>query len=246
MIKITASVITKDADSTIERCLNSLQWADEIVVVDDYSLDKTADLAKKFDAKVYKHKLNSDFAAQRNFALAKCSNEWVLFVDADEEVTPELKGEIQRTVQNDSVDGYFVSRQNIFNGKKLKGGEWGRVKLLRLGRKSKGEWKRSVHEYWDIKGETATLHYPLLHYSPSTLAGFVKSLNNYSSIHAKENQLSGKTPNIYKIIFYPAAKFMKNFVWEGGYKDGVEGFLMAVFMSFHSFLSWSKQYSNQR
>ncbi len=236
---ISAVVITKNEEEKIPVCLESLSWCSEIIVIDDASEDKTRQLARKLGATVYERSLGADFSAQRNFGLAKAHNDWVLFVDVDEQVTRELASEIKLVLKGD-MDGYLIKRSDIFMGKRMTGGEWGANWLLRLGKKSKGKWVRRVHEKWEINGKVGKLASPLLHSPTPSLRKFITKLNYYSTFHAKSNLEEGKRVSLVKIIFIPPAKFIDNFVLRGGYGDGIYGFVYAILMSFHSFLAWSK------
>lgn len=228
-MKISAVVLAKNEEENIEKCLQSVGWCDELILVDDYSKDKTVEIAKEIGAKVFKRKLENDFSAQRNFGLSKASGEWILFVDADEIVSEDLASEIKRAIKTSDVNGYLIKRVGVVE-------EW----ILRLGRKSSGKWSREVHEVWNIKGKVGKLASPLLHSPASSFKEFVAKINKYSSLHAKENQKEGKKSNLLKIIFMPFLKFISVFFLKRGYKSGLYGFIFSIFMCFHSFLSWSK------
>lgn len=234
---ISAIILSKDEEKNIARCLNSVSWCDEIILIDDYSRDKTVQIAKKYKAKIYKRHLNGNFAAQRNFGLSKAKNKWVLFIDADEVLSGKF-------LPHDKYEGYFIKRQDYFLGKKMSYSEAGNIKLLRLGKKGSGIWKRKVHEYWDIKSNVGNIEIFFVHYPHPSLREFIDDINRYSSIHTTENIKEGKQVNLFKIIFYPLAKFVKNYFYNLGFLDGTRGFIMAVFMSFHSFLSWSKAWTS--
>lgn len=237
---ISGVVLTKNEEKNIERCIKSLLWCSEIVVIDDYSIDKTVKLAKKLGARIYKHNLDNNFSKQRNFACQKVRGPWVLFVDADEVVTTKLQKEVIKNITEDKYTGFYLKRRDVWMGKVLKHGEAGNIKLLRLAKKNAGKWKRAVHEFWDVKGNTAVLENPLLHYPHKTIREFIDDINLYSTIHAKENMKEGKTKSFWKILVYPFGKFFVNYFLKMGFLDGVAGFVMAVFMSFHSFLGWGK------
>lgn len=243
---ITVILLTKNNQDIISQCLNSVSWAGELIVVDDYSTDETTALVKQFGAKVYKRRLSDDFAAQRNFGLSKASGEWVMFIDSDEAVTKELRNEIEEVIKSSSANGFLFKRQDIFMGKKMIGGEWGNAWLLRLARKTAGKWTRQVHEVWNVKGEVGKLTFPLLHSPHPSLKSFLAKLNFYSTIHAQSNLKEGKSANLIKIIFMPTFKFAYNFIIRGGYKDGVHGFVYSVFLSLHSYLAWSKLWILQK
>ena len=235
---VSVVVLTKNEACYIERCLRHLTWCDEIIVIDDFSTDKTVAIAKKFGAKIFKRRLNGNFSDQRNFGIKKAKGEWILFIDADEEVTGELSLEIKAKILKKDIRGFLINRKDVFLGKKMKGGEWGSAWLLRLGRKNSGQWARAVHESWRIEGNVVKLTSPLLHSAHPDLFSFIQKINVYAKLHAKSNFLEVKRSNLLKIIFIPPAKFIYNFVLKRGYKDGVHGVVYATLMSFHSFLSW--------
>lgn len=239
---VSAVVLTRNEEKNIERCLKSLSWCEEIIVVDDYSEDGTPDIAKKLDATVYSHHLNDNFSAQRNFGLGVVKNDWVLFVDADEIVTPALRDEISQKTEDRKLKtaGFFLARRDILWGRELKHGETGNVRLLRLARKKAGKWRRRVHETWEVSGATQTLKNPLLHYPHQSLREFVSDVDRMSTLHAQALKEQGVRSNVLKILFWPPAKFFYNWVFKLGFLDGGPGFLVAAVMSFHSFLSWSK------
>lgn len=245
---LTAVVLTKNEEDKIERCLKSLSFCDELVVVDDFSDDRTVEIARKMGAVVYQRNLKDDFASQRNFALSKSKGDWVFFVDADEIVTDKLRLEIISKINNPLLKevGYFVRRSNYFLNRKLRHGETASVSLLRLGKKNSGIWKRNVHEYWDVEGKVGNLKNNLDHYFCDRLSDFIEKINFYSDIHAKANLEERKKSNIFKILLYPLFKFLDGFFLKRGFLDGLPGFVFAVFMSFHSFLSWSKLWLLQR
>lgn len=238
--KLTAIVLTKNEEENIVDCIKSLKFCSEIIVIDDSSTDKTASLAKKYGATVYKRALNNDFASQRNFALKKAKNEWVLFIDADERVSKILANEIENAIEDKKYDGYYLKRADYLWGKKIKHGETGTIKLLRLGRKNAGKWKRKVHEKWEIVGKTSQLKNPIIHHPHKDLSEFIKHIDYFFSIHAESNLKEGKKPTVIKIILMPIAHFARNYILRLGFLDGIEGFIIAFLMSFHSFLAWSK------
>lgn len=245
-VEISAVVLTKNEEDNIKRCLNSLSWCNEVIVVDDYSDDQTRKIAKELGARVYRRELNNDFAAQRNFGLEKARGKWVLFVDADEVVPSELAREIKQVVETSHVKGYFIRRDNFWLGKNIKHGGMAGVKLVRLGMKGSGVWVRRVHEYWDINGKVGELSNKIKHYPHSSVSDMLSHVSSYFEIHAQENYREGKRSNIFRILLTPLAKFFNDFVLKLGFLDGMHGFVIAMIMSFHSFLSWSHLWFIQR
>ena len=247
-MNLSCVILTKNEESDLERCLKSVSFADEIVIVDDDSKDKTLEIAGKYNCRIYKKKLEDDFSKQRNFGLSKTKGKWVLFIDPDEEASNQLKNEIIQVVSNpfNTKSAYFLKRKDFLFGKKLNFGEWGKIKLLRRARKDSGKWERKVHEVWKTEGEKDVLKSELFHYSHKNLREFISKINYFSSLHAKANSSEDKKSNVFKIIFFPFLKFLNNWILKGGYKDGNHGFVISLIMSFHSFLSWSKLWLKEK
>lgn len=248
---ISVVVLTHNDEVHLAKTLESLSWCDELIVVDDQSRDKSCEIAKHHGASVFVHALQDDFAAQRNFGLSKVKEDWVLFVDSDEIVTPELATEIKQltqalrdgesTIQNSKLkNGYYIRRKDFLFGRWLEHGETANVKLLRLARKDAGEWIRPVHEVWDVKGPTGELFHPLLHYPHQNVAQFLDEINRYSSLNAHYLYNQGVHVHWWHIIVYPKVKFFLNYIWYLGFLDGTGGIIVALMMSFHSFLTRSK------
>lgn len=238
---ISAIILTKNEEKNIVDCIQSVEWCDEIIVIDDYSIDKTIDIIEKSQNRkvdVYKHHLNNDFSFQRNFALEKAKYEWVLFVDADERISNSLEFEIlnmiNATVEN--FQGFYIKRRDILWRKELRFGETGNSKLLRLGKKDSGKWIGLVHEEWKIGGKIGELRNPLMHYPHQKFYEFLNEVNYYTDIRAKELVDKKVKVSLWQIIIYPSAKFLQNYVFRLGFLDGLRGLIVAVMMSLHSFL----------
>ena len=243
---ISAIILTKNEERHVLDCIEALSFCDEIIVVDDYSDDRTVDLLKNYkgerSAKVFKRKLDNDFASQRNFGLEKAKGEWVLFVDVDERVNSSLREEILQLTKNpiNKYNGFFIKRKDFMWGRLLNHGETGSTKLLRLAIKGNGLWNGNVHEVWSIGGNIGELTYPLIHYPHPTVHEFLAEINRYSDLRAKELYKNKVKIHWWSIIFYPKAKFFLNYFVKRGFLDGVPGLLVALIMSFHSFLVRSK------
>lgn len=238
----SAVVLTKNEEKGIGACLKSLQWCEEIVVIDDGSIDKTVAIAKKLGAKVFHRHLKNNFARQRNFGLQKTKGEWVLFVDADERVSLGLAREIQKAIRDNKFDGFYLRRQDWLAGQPLRYGETARIKLLRLAKKRTGKWQRRVHETWEIKGKIGQLKNKLIHYPHPTITEFLESINFYSTLHAQALFKQGIKPNFFRLIANPLGKFVGNYFFRLGFLDGAAGLIVALMMSFHSFLARGKLY----
>lgn len=243
---ISAIVLIKNEEKNITACLASLLFCNEIIIIDDYSTDMTLSQVKELSTKIriYKRHLDNNFAEQRNFGLTKARGDWILFVDADERIPQSLRDEIQQKIKDGKYDAFYVQRRDFFLGKEMKYGETGNIKILRLGRRNYGKWRRKVHETWSVKGNIGELKNRILHYPHTTISEFINDINNYSTIHAEENKRERKKSGIDKIILYPIGKFFVNYFFKLGFLDGIPGFILATMMSFHSFLAWSKQWTS--
>ncbi len=237
-MKISAVILTKNEEKNILKSVQSVLFLDEIIVVDDFSSDSTLSLIrenfKEAKIKIFERLLEDDFSKQRNFALEKAENDFVLFLDADEVVSDELAEEIKLT--GPEFDGYFIKREDFMWGKKLKHGETGNIFLLRLANKSQGGWEGPVHETWNIKGKTRKLRNPIFHFPHQSISEFLKEVNRYTDLRAKELYDKGVKSSFLAIIFYTKGKFIVNYFLKKGFMDGIPGLLVALFMSFHSFL----------
>ncbi len=171
----------------------------------------------------------TDFAKERNLLLGKAKSDWVFFVDSDERISSR-----QFPVSSE-FSGYRVKRKNYFLGQYI-----GTDKIIRLGKKDTGKWKRRVHEVWNIKGQVGDLKTPILiHNTADNLSDYIKKINFYSTLHAEANREEGKKSSILKIIIYPKLKFLQTYLTS-------RHFVFSLMQSFHSFLAWSKLWILQR
>lgn len=258
---LSGVVLTKNEEKNIESVINSLKFCDEILILDDYSTDQTAKRAKDLGARVIRRKLNNDFAGQRNFAIGESRGEWIFFVDADEEVSRELRNEIlslvagrrgEKSRQDSSLKtrdkapkAFHIKRRDIWWGRELKFGEVGKIRLLRLVKKNSGRWRGRIHETFKTSYQTATLKNYLTHRPHPTVREFLAEINSYSTIRARELADQGRQTNLFEIIFYPPGKFFLNYFLKLGLLDGAPGFVYAFMMSFHSFLVRAKLYTQK-
>lgn len=238
MVKFSIVVLAKNEEKNIFDCLESVKDADEIIVIDDNSEDRTEDVINTFGKKVktYKRSLSDDFSKQRNFGLSKAKNSWVLFIDADERVSDGLFAEISDEINKDNFDGYLIKRRDVLWDKKLRYGETGNMKLLRLARKNKGEWQGKVHEVWNVNGKIGELNNELIHCPHKTIREFLSEINLYSTIRANELHEKEVRVSALHIVFYPKLKFLLSYFIKLGFMDGLSGLVLALMMSFHSFL----------
>lgn len=240
MPKISAVIITLNEEKNLERCLKSLAWADEIIIVDSHSTDKTREIAKKFTDNIWEMDWQG-FGPTKEFARQKAGNAWVLSIDADEEVTPELKEELLKAVQNDSLVGYLIPRKSLFLGKWVKHSGWYPDYVLRLFRKESGQFDKAlVHEQVQIKGEIGYLKNPLQHYTYPNLEHYFKKLRRYTTLAPQELYQKGNRAYPWDLIFRPPATFFKMYLIKLGFLDGWQGLVLAVLSSYQVLIKYLK------
>ena len=248
---ISAIVLTRNEEENITHCLQSLSFCDEILVVDDHSTDNTFELAEKTGAKVLKRKLQSDFAAQRNYAAKQAKGDWLIYLDADEILSPQLKKEIQEVMslsKNGQPVAYYLKRRDFFWNHEMLYGETMKVRrdgLIRFMRKDAGEWRGNVHEEFHTTHKTGQLHGFIDHYPHQTITSFLQEINSYSSLRADELASQGHKASFLETFGNPFFKFWYTYIILLGFADGPAGFVYSFFMSFHSFLVRAKLYQKQ-
>lgn len=233
--KITALAITLNEENNIERYIKSLDFVDEIIIVDSFSKDKTVEIAANLNVKVYQNTFN-DFSSQRNFALSKASNDWILFFDLDEYITESLKNEILESISkpNNKV-AFYIKRQFNFLGTKIKYGGWQNDKVARLFNKKHCSYEGLVHETLKINGDSGDIKNKLNHESYTTFDQYNNKLNLYSKLQSENLYLKKNKPNAYHFIFRPFYRFVWQYIYRLGFLDGKEGFILAYVHSFSVF-----------
>lgn len=246
-MKISAIILTKNEEKRIEKTITSLSFCDEVIVIDDVSTDGTVKRAKEMGAVVYIHEKEKTFSGQRNFAMDAARNEWVLFVDADEEVSDELRDEILRLKDDATSTAYALPRRDFFWGHEMKYGEIKKVReegIVRLMKKGSGVWVGLVHERFVSSQKVVKLNGFLNHYSHDSVTSFIEDVNSYSTIRAEELFATGTKVSGLELILYPFGKFIYTYFILRGVLDGPAGFVYSFVMSFHSFLVRAKLHTH--
>jgi len=241
-MKVTATIITLNEESNIQAACRSVAWADEIVVVDSESTDRTREIAASNGAKVIIHTWPG-FGLQKQFAVDQASHEWIFSLDADERVSDELKNSIA-TLRSKPVaelaDGYLIARRSFYQGRWIRGGGWYPDRQLRLFRKSQGSWKtRQIHESVQMKegSRIETLEGDLLHYSVKDAADHHRMIGErYAPLAARQMFDDGKRTSSIRVAAAGPAAFIRSLVLKGGFRDGFAGFTIARFAAHHAFL----------
>lgn len=243
MQKLSVVVITFNEERNIERCLRSVQWADEIIVVDAFSTDRTVEICRHLKANVVQRAWEG-YAPQKLFALSMASNTWVLLVDADEEVPPELHREIEGAISaQQNCNGFKIARKSFFLGQWMRHGGWYPGYQLRLFLKTKASIpRRPVHEGVEVLGTVSTLQNPLNHYTYYSLSQYLTKLNDYTSLDVMNrlNDTRYRTVRWYNFIINPVSVFVRMFLVLTGFKDGFRGLLLAAYSSFYKLLLLAK------
>jgi glycosyltransferase involved in cell wall biosynthesis len=255
---LSVAIITLNEEQNLARTLASVQWADEIVVVDSGSTDRTVEIARSFGASVIERDWPG-FAAQKNFAIAQCTGAWILTLDADEELSPELQTQIRTLLPtNPTTDAYFLRRRNLFLGHWIKRGSFYPDAKLRLFRRTAANFAatpqfedRPVHETITFDGASDTLDFDIIHHAYPTLSTYIEHMDRYSNLGANllvaNRRTSASLPaflcNIYVI---PQLTFLWNYFLRGGFLDGREGLLLHLYHATYTSWKYSKAWEKAR
>lgn len=240
-------MITKNEEQRIERCLESVRWADEIIVVDSGSNDRTREICSRYPAVRFFEHPWAGFGRQKNQALHLATGEWVFSLDADEIVTPELAAELAAVVQAPAFDGYRVQRRNYYRGQWIRHSGWWPDPVLRLFRRSKGRFSdRPVHETVELQGAIGDLAGCLEHHSFSSVSDFIRKADSYSGLGAELLRARGLRSSPALALLKSAATFFKTLVLKRGFLDGAAGVLIAYSNAAGVFYRYMKCYELQR
>lgn len=249
MTKLSVVISAYNEEKKIGECLESVKWADEIVVVNNSSTDKTEEIAKKYTSKIYNRPNNLMLNINKNFGFSKASNDWILCLDADERVMPELKDEIKKRLSDEDkeISGFWIPRKNIIFGKWIKHTGWYPDLQLRLFKKDKGNFlQEHVHEMIKIDGQTEALTEHLLHYNHESIAQFLnKHFNIYSGSEVEGLIRKDYQFNYLDAIRFPIQEFLSRFFAREGYKDGFHGLMLSILMAFYHFIIFAKIWEKQ-
>lgn len=245
MSTISAVVITKNEETNIGPCLESLRWVDEIVVVDAESTDGTVAEARRFTDKIFVRSWPG-FGPQKNFGFEQAQSEWILIVDADERVTEELQEEIQGILKNKSsenVAGYEIPRRNFFYGFWMKFGGMFPDYQIRLVKKGAVKYDDTLlHENLRLQGSVKKLQYFFNHYSNPTITHHVRKMAQYTSLASQEKLKRRDRVTLLNLGGNHLVTLFKICVFRGGWRDGVPGLIASLFASMHTFVKYSKAY----
>lgn len=240
---ISAVVITLNEEKRLEPALKSLEGvASEIIIVDAYSSDGTLEIAKKYTRKVFQRKW-ANFSDQKNFGNSKASYPWILSLDADERLSPELCREIiaLKNKEEPQCSGFSMPRQVFYLGKWIRHSGWYPDRKIRLFHKDKARWEGEfVHEELVIKGEVKKLKDSIHHFTYPNIKEHLNRINSFSELGAKKLYAQKKKCRWYHLLFFPFFRFVKSYVWKGGFMDGFPGLVISVLNGYAIFIRYAK------
>ena len=239
---LTVITLTRDEERNIVACLESAAWADEIIVLDSGSTDRTVELARRFTPNVAVLPWRG-YGAARNEALERSHSGWILWLDADERVTGELAAEIRGILEKDdpAVAGYEIARRAYFCGKWIKHAGWYPSRVVRLFRRERARFSETrVHEQLVITGALSRTRHDLIHYTDPDLQHYFTKFNSYTSLAARDMFEAGRRFSVGDLIFRPLFQFFKMYVLRLGFLDGIHGFVLCVASSAYVFTKYAK------
>jgi glycosyltransferase involved in cell wall biosynthesis len=238
---LSVVLITRNEQDEIEECLEGVSWADEIVVVDSRSTDRTVELARRFTDRVFVKDF-AGFTEQKRYATSLANGPWILNVDADERVTPDLRDEILALLDRPGAcAGYRMARLTWYLGAFIRHGTWYPDAKLRLFRKNAGRWVgESVHESLEVSGPIGALEHPLLHYSFRTLRDHLDTIDRFTRLAADDLAARGEGGAFVHLLAHPPATFIKSYVLRLGFLDGWRGLVIAALSARHAYLKYAR------
>jgi (heptosyl)LPS beta-1,4-glucosyltransferase len=248
MATVSVVVSVWNEEKHLARCLSSVAWANEIIVVDNSSTDKTKEIAKKFTKNVFTRPNNLMLNLNKNFGFTKATGDYILNLDGDEEVTDELENEIRSVIETpDSADGYWISRKNIIFGKWIEHGIWWPDRQIRLFKRGKGKFPCiHIHEYVKIDGRVGALTHPYTHYNYESIHQYLTKIDRASSSEALSLWEMKYQIMWYDALRFPVSDFVKIYFAQYGFKDGLHGLVLALLQAFYSFCTFAKVWEAQK
>ena len=232
MTKITAIIPTFNEEERIQNSLKSAEFADEIIVIDSYSTDKTVDIVKQSNAILLQRKFD-DFSSQKNYAIDQASNDWIIWIDADEVLSSDLQEEIRHAIENaKELVGFYIYRIFFFKGKRMRYTGTQNDKLIRVFNRKFCRYEGKVHEKIKPQGKLGVLKNKILHYSYISFDRYIVKLNQHSELKAEELFERGVLVTPFHLLIKPAARFIKHYFVKLGFLDGFYGFVISFALSY--------------
>jgi len=245
--KLSVTIITYNEEDRIGDCIKSVAWADEVVVVDSGSEDRTQEIARSLGARVVEHPFQGH-VQQKNFAIEQAKNEWILSLDADERASEKLRAEIEEILSQEEInyDGFYIPRKVYYLGRWILHGGWYPDYKIRLFRKGKGKWGgRNPHDSVRVEGKCGRLRGEIYHYTYRDIAHNMRTINSFSTIGAEELFREGKQATLFSLLIRPPWTFIRKYFIQRGFLDGMAGFIIAVISAYYVFCKYAKLWELQ-
>lgn len=240
-LPISVYMITFNNGATIEKALMSVAgWADEVVVVDSHSTDGAIEAISRYNVKLIQYD-TQDLREKYQYAQDRCSNPWVLFIDADEWLTDDIKEEISGLLTGQTLyDGFVVNRRNVYLGREIKYGGWYPDREIRLYRKEKGRWEGGIHAKVVVSGKIGTLKNYYMHTPYADTAHQIRTIDRYSAAFAEDLRTSGRHFHLWNMINRPLFRFFRDYIMKRGFLDGVPGIIIVASTMYYVFMKHAK------
>jgi glycosyltransferase involved in cell wall biosynthesis len=239
--RLSVTIITRDEEADIAAALASVAWADEILVVDSGSTDRTVEIARAAGARVIVHDWPG-YAAQKNYAAGQAAHDWILSLDADERVTAGLAADVRQVLEQPAANvAYRIPRITWHLGRWIRGTDWYPDYQTRLYDRRAAQWTgRYVHESVAARGPVARLHGELQHFAYRDIADHLETINRYTTYAAREMREDGRHSSAWLMLVHPPAAFLRNYVLKGGFRLGMVGLIVSVMNAYYVFLKFAK------
>lgn len=248
MLKISVYVLTYNNERTIERCLKSVRWADEVIVVDHYSTDRTPDICRRYTEHFYQKEW-TNYRDEYNYAVTLASHDWVMFLDSDEEISKELAQEIREELAQNGGRwaGYGTPRMTYYLGRWIRHGEWYPDYTIRLYDRTQGRWEgRALHPRIEVNGAIKRLTHDCLHYNYRDISDQIQTIDRYSEMAAQVLDEEHGKSGFLKMLLHPPFRFFRDYFLRRGFLDGLPGFIIAVSTLYYVFVKYAKLWERQR
>jgi len=246
LIPVSVVIVTRDEEENIKEAIETVRDFSEIVVIDSFSSDRTVEICRRYTEKVFQEEWRG-YAKQKQAGIDRASLPWVLILDADERLTPELKSEISQALSDNRCSGFYVPRKNFFLGRWIRRGGWWPDYTLRLFKKDRAYMEdREVHEKVIVKGKTGYLKNPVEHHTSKSLSDFLSKMEAYATLSAREMEKEGHKPRFLSLALRPLMTFLKMFLLRRGFLDGAYGLILSLIYSYYTFLKYAKAWERLR
>lgn len=246
-MKLSVVILAKDEEKVIKDCLESVKWADEVIVLNGGSTDRTIEIAKKAGARIVEQK-GDNYAAWRNQGREEAKGKWLLYVDADERITPRLRKEIQGAIRGKQHTAFAIPRRNFLLGKELHWGGWWPDYVKRLFKKEKlKRWKGRLHEEPVFEGKLGHLKEPMIHIQPDSIEPMLEKSIKWSKIEAELLYEAGHPPATWwRILRMGMTTLFERLIRKQGFRDGTEGWIESIYQAFHTMIIYMQLWEMQQ